>query len=374
MSAPVESLIKKLVVPATLVGLGTSLAFMLVACGEAGLARSTKPRSAPAWRALPAAPVRVDAGLTAVWTGKELLVSGVRFGPTGNFIGSSNVAAAYNPGTRAWRRLARPPKMAGYCHRDAAWTGTQMVVWGCGAVAFNPLSNSWRRLPGAPTGEGLAVWTGRELIGWGGGCCGDAWDGGSAYDPAANTWSTLPRSPLAPEQRPLGAWTGHELILLVSGIQAVDGKPAPAALARAAAYNPETHTWRRLAPPPVSGFRPGSTAAWDGRDLVLVGAGVHWRTVLAYRPATNRWRRLSPAPASLPAAQAHWTGSRLLVWGGAERARAFAYDPDSDRWSALPRPRLRGSEQAAVWTGSHLLVWSNAGGAALTPSRERSSR
>jgi hypothetical protein len=155
------------------------LAFVLAGCS----ADSTSPaaRTRPAWSSLPAAPVKIDAGLTTVWTGKELLVSGVRMGLNGTFIGSKDVAAAYNPAT-GWRRIASPPKTASYCNRNAAWTGREMLVWGCGQLAYDPAANAWHRLPQAPTGEGIAIWTGRELIGWGGGCCGDAWDGGSAFD------------------------------------------------------------------------------------------------------------------------------------------------------------------------------------------------
>jgi hypothetical protein len=365
-------LLKKLVVIATLAGLGSAFAFALVACG----ADSSSPaaRQRPAWIALPKAPVRIDAGLTGVWTGKKLIVSGIRMGPGGTFIGARDVAAAYDPAAGTWRRLARPPKTATYCHRDAAWTGREMLVWGCGQLAYDPASNTWRRLPQAPTGEGIAVWTGRELIGWGGGCCGDAWDSGSAYSPATGSWRTLARSPLAPNQRPLGAWTGRELLLVVSGIQAVDGKPAPMTLARAASYDPATDTWHRIAAPPLSGLHSGHAAVWDGRDLIVLGAGANARVVLAYRPATNRWRALARLPFPITSAEAFWTGRRVLVWGGAESARALSYDPQVNRWSVLPRPLLRGSGQTAVWTGSRLLVLSGAGGAALTPPPERSSR
>ena len=348
------------------------LAFVLAGCS----AESTSPAAPtrPAWSSLPAAPVKIDAGLTAVWTGNQLLVSGIQMGPGGTFIGSKDVAAAYNPATGAWRRLPRPPKTEAYCYRSAAWTGREMLVWGCGQVAYDPAANAWHRLPAAPTGEGIAVWTGRELIGWGGGCCGDAWDGGSAFDPASGSWRTLPRSPLAPNQRPLGAWTGSELLLVVSGIQAVDGKPAPSSLARAAAYDPATKTWRRLPSPPLSGLRSGSAAAWDGRELIVFGAGADRRSVLAYSPMTNHWRLLARSPYLLSNAQAFWTGSRLLVWGGSESARALSYDPATNRWKVLPPAPLHGSGQAAVWTGRRLLVWNGDGGAALTPPRERTGR
>src|SRR5439155_23735644 len=125
------------------------------------------------------------------------------------------------------------------------------------------------RLPRGPFGGGgIVVWTGSELIGWGGGCCGDAFSDGAAYNPSTNSWRKLARSPLAPSQGPLGAWTGHELVLFVGGISP-DGKPYPARLARAAAYNPATDTWRRIQPLPAP--RGGATAVWDGREVLVVG-------------------------------------------------------------------------------------------------------
>lgn len=364
MSPAAERLVKKLVILATVVGLGSSFAFLLVACGE-----STAPPRAAAWKMLPVGPIK-DAGVAnvaGVWTGKELIVTGVRPGADGTFVEPTNVAAAYNPSSRTWRRLAAAPKMDDYCRRDAVWTGREMLLWACGLAAYNPRTNAWRSLHRAPTGEGFAAWTGRELIGWGGGCCGDVWDGGSAYDPSANTWRTLARSPLAPSQGPFGAWTGRKLLLVVSGYEP-EGKAYPASLARAAAYDPSTDTWRRLAPPPPSAVRYGGIAAWTGRELLVVGtASVVSHTTLAYDPASNRWRRLARPPAELTPLRAFWTGRRLLVLGGDEASRSFAYDPRADRWSRLPRVPLQSPGQTGVWTGHELIVWSSASGAALIP-------
>ena len=342
--------------------LGSAIMLLLVACGSTQ--QSSEPRKA-AWQDVPAAPVRIDADPAAAWTGKELIVTGMRFGPTGNMIGAKNVAAAYNPSTRTWRRLAPAPKMDSYCRRDAVWTGKQMLLWGCGQAAFDPETGSWRMLPKAPTGEGSVAWTGRELIGWGGGCCGDASADGSAYDPAANTWRTLARPPLAPSQGPLRAWTGHRLILVVSGYSPADAKPYPASMARAAAYDPATDTWSRVAAPPPGALRYGGTGAWDGHELLVVGnASATRHDAYAYDPAANSWRRLSRPPRGLVPEQAIWSGSRLIVLGGDEATRAFAYDPERDRWTALPHLPLQGPGQnVATWTGRELIVWNGAGAA-----------
>jgi N-acetylneuraminic acid mutarotase len=373
MSPATETIVKRVVLLATVAGLASSLAFLLVACGGSSPAPSSRPpRGAAAherWQVLPAAPIRVDSNLTSVWTGKEMVVSGVCCAARdGSFLDAHNVAAAYNPAMRTWRRLApRDWDAADPSARAVVWTGREVVVWGAfKASAFDPRTDGWRALPPAPSGQGIAVWTGRELIGWGGGCCGDAWSGGSAYNPSTNTWRTLARSPLAPAQQPLGAWTGRELILVVSGLDP-DGKAYPASLARAAAYNPTTDTWRRIAQPPAR--RLGGTAVWDGDELLVVGGS---RVGLAYNLATNRWRKLAPMPSPRFGARAVWTGKRLMVWGAADRQiplPVLAYDPKTDRWSSLPEgPFTEHVDPVAVWTGHRLLVWSGAGvGAALAP-------
>ena len=247
----------------------------------------------------------------------------------------------------SWRRLPVAPISPDWNYRTSVWTGKEMLVWGQGTrESFNPVTNTWRRLPGSRLlsihdGFGAVVWTGRELIGWGGGCCGDAFSDGAAYNPTTNSWRKLSRSPLAPSQGPLGAWTGRELIILV-GDTNPDGKPWPAQLARAAAYNPVTDTWRRIAKLPAP--RGGSTAVWDGRELLVIGGA----------PAP---RGGNPAP--------------LTKVG-------FAYDPKLDRWSRLPAAPLRGRlDPTAVWTGRTLIVWGGttgrppyrgfADGAVLTP-------
>jgi hypothetical protein len=405
MSPASESLVKKLVVFASLVVFGSSIAFLVVACGTSQ-SSSLPPReggsSSPGWRALPAAPIEVDADMTSVWTGKEMIVSGVGgISPDGTSLNAHNVAAAYDPTAGTWRQLA-PPLGDGIDpgRRSAVWTGTEMLVWGAfKTIGFNPSTNRWRLLPYAPGGGGLVVWTGQEMIGWGGGCCGDANSDGAAYSPATGKWRTLARSPLAPAQRPIGAWTGRELVLLVSGIDPGSGKPWPARFARAAAYDPATDTWRRIAPPPESGPRLGGTAVWDGREIIVVGAGERSQDTLAYDSATNHWRRLASMERGHAGASSVWTGKRLLVWGGTRYAttrddvpaqHGLSYDPETDRWSALPEWPLRSRDGSAVtWTGRQLVVWGGVigtplgkstppdyltNGAAFTPALERSSR
>ena len=348
-----------------------------------GLASAVTP-IAGTWRPLPPAPIAPDEGLSSVWTGKQLLLFGrkTRHAKDGAILGRVNVAAAYDPVTNAWRRLSPPGATSSFLGYSTAWTGKEMLVWGQGTrLAFDPLGNRWRRLAGSSLlavhdGHGLVVWTGRELIGWGGGCCGDAFSDGVAYNPATDAWRALPQSPLAGSQHPIGAWTGRELIIFVGGFDP-EGKPWPERLARAAAYDPATNTWRRIAPLPAP--RDGASAVWDGREILVVGGTGGTRvgkpapptTVgLAYDPVTNRWRRLPAMESGRIGAAVVWTGRRLLLWGGSETGggsspvsppHGLAFDPLADRWASLPQAPLQGRlGPTAVWTGRSLVVWGGA--------------
>jgi hypothetical protein len=313
------------------------------------------------WRVVSPAPFELAPGATSVWTGKEMVVYGERADDL-----SVDAAAAYDPAADKWQRLPQPPRTPNFCRRSAVWTGTEMLVWGCRQLAFDPATDHWRLLPPAPTGVagGLVVWTGRELISWGGGCCGDSSSQGAAFNPDSDSWRRLASSPLAASQHAVGAWSGRELIMFVSGLDP-DGKPIEGA-ARAAAYNPATDTWRRIAAPPEI----RTSAVWDGDEIFLVGGtnpqGNPAAVGYAYNPATNRWRRLPAMKRGSAQAVAAWTGRQLLVFGGETTPNALlAYDPKRNGWTTLPDAPLRGRvAPAAVWTGSELIVW---GGVIGTP-------
>jgi N-acetylneuraminic acid mutarotase len=367
-------------------GLGLAGALLLVAAAIAssGLAdgraavngRSASSVLAGTWRRLPAAPAPAATAVTvSVWTGRQMVIFGRAHPKPPQGI---DVGAAYNPATNKWRRLAPLKGPAGNFQGryHAVWTGKEMLVSGPDDFqAYDPRSNRWRRPAPAPTavdGGGLVGWTGRKMIEWGGGCCGDALSTGWAFDPVRNTWRKLPSSPLAPSQAPVGAWTGHEMIVLVSGIDP-DGKPYPASFARFAAYNPVTNSWRRLAPPPAARF--GDSVIWDGHELLVIGGAgaprpgkpaLLVRIGFAFDPATDRWRRLSPMPSGREDFAAVWTERRLLIWGGTTTAggppqsppSGLAFDPSANSWSGLPRSPLTGRvTPTAAWTGRALILW-----------------
>jgi len=324
-------------------GLALATVAIVAGCGIGGGSSSAPDRpaakSAGHWRTIANAPEPVAADRTTVWTGSEMIVTGVNPGQDGTYVDSSEVAEAYNPRTDAWRMLPTPPKTENYCRRSAVWTGSEMLVWGCEVTAFDPKANRWRRLPDAPTRHGIAAWTGRELIGWGGGCCGDVSDDGSAYNPSTNTWRKLAPAPVSGQQSPVGAWTGRELVIF-------DGHGPEGDPVRGAAYNPRTDTWRQI--PSGPGIR-ALSAVYDGNEIYTVGGP----RVLAFDPSNNSWRRLPPTVSGAGPA-AVWTGDRLILSGSATQA----YDPPRDVWKSYSTSPLGSRQDAeAVWTGHELIVW-----------------
>ena len=336
-------------------GLALAALAIVAGCGVRGGSGSASDRptakAAGQWRAIADAPKPIAAGRTTVWTGSEMIVTGFTPGRAGTSFGSIEVAQAYNPSTNAWRQLPAPPKTANYCKRSAAWTGDEMLVWGCGLTAYNPSTNQWRRLPDSPTRNGIVVWTGRELIGWGGGCCGDVSDDGSAYDPVTNTWRKIAAAPVSGQQSPIGTWTGRELVVF-------NGWSPEGTRVAGAAYNPRTDSWRRI--PSERRLSALAIAVYDGNEIHVLGA--RRDRAFSFNPANNRWRQLPRMELGTDGLVAAWTGNRLIASG----TTMGAYDPPRDLWTTLSSSPLGHRDEAqAVWTGHELIVW---GGLVPTPA------
>ena len=333
-----------LVVAATIVlGAGFAESF--------GSKSSDSSKASGSWRSLPPAPDSIALGRTALWAGTELIVAGVKLDSQGTSLNSTEVAESYDPATNTWRRLAAPPKTSALCPRSAAWTGKQMLVWGCNLLAYDPAADTWRRLPDSPTRHGIVAWTGRELIGWGGGCCGDVSDDGSAYDPATNSWRKLAPAPVSGQQSAVGAWTGRELVIF-------NGHGPEGSAVGGAAYNPKTDTWRVIPSEPK--LAPAAPAVRVGNEIDVVNAD---GSVLAFNPSNDHWRELPKPELGHGPFVAVSTG-RLLIVAGPKAAAA--YEPHANRWTMLPSSPLAPRDQAlATWTGRSMIV---SGGVIGTPA------
>lgn len=289
-------------------------------------------------------------------------------------------AASFAPAGDGWGPAFAAP-IAGRLGHTATWTGHEVVVWGgwapneVGAFAdgarLSPARNGWLPMAPAPIAarkDHLAVWTGREVLVWGGvGEDEEPLADGAAYDPAADRWRVLPAAPLLPRRLAAGAWTGEELV--VWGGIAQDGAELDAR-ADGAAYSPASDTWRPLPDAPLDG-RGRHHAVWTGSSLLVMGGASEYASGLvadaaAYDPSADRWARIAEVPdGGRVAASAEWTGDELLLWGG-ERgvdggrgptATGVAYDPASDTWRRMAQGPLSPRASAvSAWVDGRLAV------------------
>jgi N-acetylneuraminic acid mutarotase len=135
------------------------------------------------WRSLPSMPAR-RADATAVWTGTELLIVGghAQTWPDDKVYADG---VAFNPSTNQWRTL--PSSGISRYHHTAAWTGSVLLVWGGQTLPrdkrtgvystpphgmiFNPATGTWSAMPVSMLRgrtSPAAAWTGSELLIWGG--------------------------------------------------------------------------------------------------------------------------------------------------------------------------------------------------------------
>ena len=111
------------------------------------------------------------------------------------------------------------------------------------------------------------------------------------------------------------------------------------------------------------------TAVWTGSEMIVWGGADNSANVLntggRYNPGTNSWTATSTTNA--PGRVFHtavWTGSDMIVWGGQDETYARVntggrYNPRTDSWTATstssaPRGRIW---HTAVWSGSEMIVW-----------------
>jgi N-acetylneuraminic acid mutarotase len=332
------------------------------------------------WRSIPGSTLPDhSSGNTAVWTGSEMIVWGGPFGA------EVNAGFKYNPATDSWSAISVGANVPAprYAH-TAVWSGSEMIVWG-GLSPFgttllntggryNPTTDTW--LPTSTVGfvpsgriDHTALWTGSAMIIWGGNPGGPMSNDGGRYDPATDTWTSTSTGLNVPTGRigHTAVWTGTRM--LVWGGQDAIGYSNSGAL-----YDPSTNTWQSTsvanAPPP----RYAHTAVWTGSQMIVWGGYIYFednpRSGGRYDPATDSWLPTSlsfTTPEPRHRHTAVWTGTQMIVWGGAENSTnellmksGGRYDPVGDAWlrtSELSNTPAARHKHTAVWTGNEMIVW-----------------
>ena len=252
-------------------------------------------------------------------------------------------------------------------------------------VRYNPRDNSWEMLPSknAPSSRtgGSAVWTGKEMIVWGGfgGRMGNNTNrnDGSRYSPDSNSWRVM-STENAPEARFdfSAVWSGRELLVWGGYTDAqsrYSGAYAPGHLNTGGRYNPSNDSWKPITTRSAPSKRFANAAVWTGTEMLIWG-GADGSKVLGdggrYNTARDMWRPISAngAPSARGSAVAVWTGKEMIVWGGSTRDNnsqavyfrdGARYNPEKDKWtpisqSGAPKGRVLAT---GCWTGKALLVW-----------------
>ena len=107
---------------------------------------------------------------------------------------------------------------------------------------------------------------------------------------------------------------------------------------------------------------------WGGQGV----GGTTWlNTGARYNPVANNWTALptTNAPLGRESHTAIWTGSEMLVWGGAKGVGSSPYNtggrynPVANSWAGLTTNGAPSARRyhTAVWTGSKMVVWGGAG-------------
>ena len=201
-------------------------------------------------------------------------------------------------------------------------------------------------------------------------CTADACDpvsGAVTHDPIATciAWEPLPTAG-APSARfdHTAVWTGSSMIVWGGAIPGVEKVTATGGR-----YDPASGTWTPTSTAGAPSARRSHHAVWTGsRMLVWGGAGAQDFSSGGglYDPVTDTWTAMAtagePAPRTMFAAV--WTGAALVAWGGyAAPTTVFGnggiYDPAANVWSAMtgtaaPPPRFA---HTAVWAGDRVIFW-----------------
>lgn len=312
------------------------------------------------------------------WTGSEVLIWG----------GTTRDGFAWNPVTDTWRAMPSAGQPLGWQRAGGTWTGSEFVVWGGYGSAFqntgaryDPVSDQWHPMStvNAPSARASteAVWTGSEVLFFGGygflpdGGLGELNDG-ALYDPALDTWRSLPAGAPATQSStpPSLVLAGSEVLIFSTCTQA------------GARLNLTTNQWQPMsmtgAPNACGANQAAVLSVWTGQELLSIGGSVG--TGARYSPATDTW---SPLPAGPSCASVHqagvWTGSEVLVWGGVRYTCAtnpprigYRFRPGTNTWvpmSSVGQPMWEESS-SSVWTGSEFVLYgggfSSAGGSTVS--------
>jgi len=136
-----------------------------------------------------------------------------------------------------------------------------------------------------------------------------------------------------------------------------------------------TDSWTATSLTNAPSPRADHTAVWTGSEMIVWGGAFfdgnyhNLNTGGRYNPSTNSWTATSTtnAPSGRGIHAAVWTGGEMIVWGGVDDNQnpvntGGSYDPGTDSWTATSTTNAPTGRffHTAVWTGSEMIVWGGA--------------
>jgi N-acetylneuraminic acid mutarotase len=132
-------------------------------------------------------------------------------------------------------------------------------------------------------------------------------------------------------------------------------------------------TWTATPGPPDG--RTYHTAVWTGSEMIVWGGAGHYsylNTGGRYNPSTDSWMATTTTNAIARGFHtAVWTGNEMIVWGGLNDNSLLnsgdRYNPTTDSWIPTAITNAPGARDfhTAVWTGSKMIVWGGSDGGYL---------
>jgi N-acetylneuraminic acid mutarotase len=340
----------------------------------------------------PAAPTLLTSGRfqhSTVSTGGAMIVwGGLDPLPTAT-------GAIYDPASDTWTDITSLNAPSARCRHSAVWTGSKMIVWGGDASAdgtlpvstggvYTPGTDSWTAtsITSVPLArfDHTAVWTGTQMIVWGGQSSTLVRNTGSRYTLATNTWaSTIGTGAPTARTAHSAVWTGTTM-LIWGGWNRADHPTTTTAgtsVKTGGEYTPATNAWVAIPDADAPQQRMLHTAAWTGSLMIVWGGATtanaggeisfaNLNDGLAYDPATQQWLAMTATCPIGPRRnhRAVWTGSEMLVWGGYGGGSKYwgdgaAYEPTARVWTPLNNDGapLGRHDHSTAWTGTELVIW-----------------
>jgi hypothetical protein len=176
-------------------------------------------------------------------------------------------------------------------------------------------------------------------------------------------WQSMP-STGAPSARGRSAmvWTGSKMI-----IWGGDPLNMGSYLNTGGVYNSLNSSWSSTSMVGVPSARLDPSAVWTGSKMIVwSGAEITTNDGGLYDPSSNTWSTMSNvgAPSVRFWTASVWTGSKMIVWGGQNMSgtkfnTGGLYNPTTNSWSTMSTVGAPSARRlpTTVWTGSKMIVW-----------------